>query len=327
MFRKTILVLCFLLLAQAIIAKPKLLVVINDISGTGKASAVFYGQVFSELDEEFEVSIMPRDQRIFGVADLKSYFGIIAVGGDGTVHDIFNALDQQNLLHIPIGHIPAGSGNALARSIFEKHHRKDETYNVKAMVQRIKERSIRPLDLWHYETDRGETGLSFLGFDFGLIADIDMDSESLCGTWLSRHRFEIYGGLYGFFWLRNYRGGLVVPNRPQQPARVIWGMNIPFGSEKVKIAPHAGLNDGLIHVMTLKSDGNWLQEKINAIRFLLNIEQEPYNLPYVSVESHKNIVLDIEEGQRITVDGEPLSLQTTRFQMRHAKKYGHVFSF
>lgn len=235
---------------------------------------------------------------------------------------------QKDLLHIPVGHIPAGSGNALAKSIFWLHHRENEVYGVKAMVERIKERASRPIDLWNYKTNTGQNGISFLGFGFGIIADIDIDIESeiLRGTCLSRLRFEIFGGLLSFCWLRNYRGGLV-EERPPIQTRQIWGMNIPFGSETIKIAPEAGLSDGFLHVMTVKSDRNWWQEKINTVRFLLSLEKEPYNLPFVSVERHRKVVLYIEKNQRVTIDGEPLSLHTTTLEMEHSGKYGRVFSF
>lgn len=40
---------------------------------------------------------------------------LVVVGGDGTLHEVVNALDEN--LAIPIGYIPAGSGNDFARGI------------------------------------------------------------------------------------------------------------------------------------------------------------------------------------------------------------------
>jgi Sphingosine kinase and enzymes related to eukaryotic diacylglycerol kinase len=50
--------------------------------------------------------------------NLKNYDGIVIVGGDGLVHEVINALcnrKSENPSQIPLGVIPAGSGNALAQ--------------------------------------------------------------------------------------------------------------------------------------------------------------------------------------------------------------------
>ena len=47
-----------------------------------------------------------------------AFDGIVCVSGDGLVHEVFNGLmsrkDWDQAIKIPLGTIPAGSGNALA---------------------------------------------------------------------------------------------------------------------------------------------------------------------------------------------------------------------
>ena len=53
--------------------------------------------------------------------ELDQWCGIIIVSGDGLLHEVCNGLmerpDAEEAIKIPIGLIPGGSGNGLARSI------------------------------------------------------------------------------------------------------------------------------------------------------------------------------------------------------------------
>jgi sphingosine kinase len=49
---------------------------------------------------------------------IDEYDAIIAVGGDGTIHEVFNGmLSRQDKKTLPIGLIPNGSGNDLCKSL------------------------------------------------------------------------------------------------------------------------------------------------------------------------------------------------------------------
>jgi len=45
--------------------------------------------------------------------DSKEYYGIVAAGGDGTVHDVVNEMKRENI-EIPLGIIPSGTSNDFA---------------------------------------------------------------------------------------------------------------------------------------------------------------------------------------------------------------------
>lgn len=53
--------------------------------------------------------------------DLKKYYGIITVSGDGLIHEVFNGLmkrhDWRDAVSTPFGCIPGGSSNALCCAI------------------------------------------------------------------------------------------------------------------------------------------------------------------------------------------------------------------
>lgn len=58
-----------------------------------------------------------RDGHGYDLANLSSfdgYDGLVVVGGDGTIHEVINGMLQRADRHkLPIGVIPAGTGNSM----------------------------------------------------------------------------------------------------------------------------------------------------------------------------------------------------------------------
>lgn len=103
------------------------------------------------------------------------------VGGDGIVFEVINGLferhDWQDVIKsIPIGVVPGGSGNGLARSIA---HHASEPYlsapTLPAALAAVKGQS-EPMDLVRVETV-SQILFSFLSVGWGLLSDIDIESE------------------------------------------------------------------------------------------------------------------------------------------------------
>ncbi|MBE3120004.1 MAG: diacylglycerol kinase family lipid kinase [Candidatus Atribacteria bacterium] len=65
-----------------------------------------------------DISVTDHPRQAYDlVSKLEGYDALIAAGGDGTVYEIVNGLAHNNLLDIPIGLIPTGSGNDLSKAI------------------------------------------------------------------------------------------------------------------------------------------------------------------------------------------------------------------
>lgn len=100
--------------------KQRLLLIINPISGTSKKDGLDE-LVTQRISESLGMAV---DVRITGAkgdatrfakeAVEHGYFGVIAVGGDGTVNETAAALCGSD---VALGIIPAGSGNGLARHL------------------------------------------------------------------------------------------------------------------------------------------------------------------------------------------------------------------
>lgn len=112
--------------------------------------------------------------------NIKHYDGIVCCSGDGIVHEVINAIfereDRDEFLNtIPIGVIPGGTSNGFAKSICVSS---GEEYNPEICSYLIIKGFSRKIDIQEIETASREKKIySFLSVAWGLIADIDLESE------------------------------------------------------------------------------------------------------------------------------------------------------
>ena len=99
--------------------KPNLRIIINPISGNGNGEKVETFIHQTALSDKFEMEICKTQHRGHAIslakeAAEKNYFGVIAVGGDGTVNEVASSLVNSQTA---LGIIPTGSGNGLAKHL------------------------------------------------------------------------------------------------------------------------------------------------------------------------------------------------------------------
>lgn len=106
----------------------KTLVILNPKSGSGKARESFQARVApilteAEMSYDMYVTKYPNFAREFvRTRDIYTWKSIVVVGGDGIYYEVLNGLcerpDWERALdELPIGIIPCGSGNGLAKTI------------------------------------------------------------------------------------------------------------------------------------------------------------------------------------------------------------------
>lgn len=133
----------------------------------------------------------------------------LQVGGDGIVFEVINGMFErwdwsECSQKIPIGVIPAGSGNGLARSIA---YTASEPFlpnpTLPATIAAVRN-SFASMDLVRVETT-SQIMFSFLSVGWGLLSDIDIESERL--RLLGAQRFTIWS-VARLIGLRSYTGAL-----------------------------------------------------------------------------------------------------------------------
>ncbi|XP_042899282.1 sphingosine kinase 1 isoform X2 [Parasteatoda tepidariorum] len=190
------------------------LILINPKSGCGKAHQIFKQwvvPVFQESDTEFELLITDRAncaRDFVKKADLSQWDGIVVVSGDGLLFEVYNGLmarsDWKEVIKIPVGVVPGGSGNGLARAI---NYAIGEPYDVNivtpSVLNLLKGRTV-PMDIVRVQSPK-ECFYSFLSVGWGLMADIDIESERLRA--IGEARFAVWGVIRAIG-LRKYKGRL-----------------------------------------------------------------------------------------------------------------------
>lgn len=173
--------------------KKSVLVIINPMSGKRKSQKLFETVVKPILDiGGTRYTLMTTESaehapELMETGDLSQYSMIATIGGDGIMHDILNGLLQRSdwpkYKSLPLAVIPAGSGNGLAKSL-------DCIWPEQAAVAVVKGRS-RPLDVMNVTLASGQNQYCFLSMTWGLVADIDIESERM--RWAGSTRFDLYG--------------------------------------------------------------------------------------------------------------------------------------
>ncbi|PKU80901.1 Sphingosine kinase 1 [Dendrobium catenatum] len=135
--------------------------------------------------------------------DLLKYDGIVCVSGDGVFVEVVNGLlqreDWDTAIKVPLGIIPAGTGNGLAKSLLDAA---GEMYSILNATFAVIRGHKRALDVT--TVLQGETKFfSILMLTWGLIADIDIESEKY--RWMGRTRLDFYSFLR-IMKLRKYHG-------------------------------------------------------------------------------------------------------------------------
>ncbi|XP_066260210.1 sphingosine kinase 1-like isoform X1 [Euwallacea similis] len=193
----------------------RLLILCNPKSGSGKGKQVFQQKVAPILNEaEIPYDLYMTKHYNFARDFVRSnslaqWTGIIGVGGDGIIFEIINGLFErpdwaEMLRSIPIGVVPGGSGNGLARSIA---HHCEEPYipspTLPAALAAVRGHS-EAMDLVRVETV-SHILFSFLSVGWGLLSDIDIESERL--RMLGGTRFTVWS-VARLIGLRSYKGKL-----------------------------------------------------------------------------------------------------------------------
>ncbi|KAG8190082.1 hypothetical protein JTE90_023054 [Oedothorax gibbosus] len=192
----------------------KFLILINPKSGPGKAYNVFKERVLPllvESDTHYELLVTDRAncaRDYIMNTDLAQWDGIVVVSGDGLLFEVYNGLmarpDWKETVKIPIGVIPGGSGNGLAKAISHADGEPYDTVEVTPSVLNIIKGKVSPMDLVRVETAK-QHFYSFLSIGWGLMADIDIESERL--RVLGESRFTVWA-IYRAISLRKYKGKL-----------------------------------------------------------------------------------------------------------------------
>ena len=205
----------------------KVLVLVNPKSGPGKALSIFQERVVPMLAEagvQFNLIITQKAGHAYEMMkklDLTKWYGILIVSGDGLIYEVINGLqhhsDHEKALKMPIGCLPGGTGNALCAAIC--HYAGESVLDsiVTNATYVLLKHQILPLDFVAVEMQNGRKLWSFLSVTWGLMADVDIESEKYrfmgparltLGTIIRTVNLRKYRGRLSFMPVEPYHGPL-----------------------------------------------------------------------------------------------------------------------
>ncbi|KAE9461798.1 hypothetical protein C3L33_06291, partial [Rhododendron williamsianum] len=203
------------------LGRPKrLFVFLNPFGGKKSASKIFLDDVKPLLEDanvEFtlqETKHQLHAKEVVQTLDLSKYDGIVCVSGDGVlvevgcllcellyqctfrrddtseVEMVVNGLlereDWDTAIKIPLGAVPAGTGNGMAKSLLDSVGHPCTAFNAILAIIRGKRCSLDVATI-----SQGETRFfSVLTLAWGLVADIDIESEKY--RWMGSARLDFY---------------------------------------------------------------------------------------------------------------------------------------
>jgi len=312
--------------------KP-LLFIVNPKSGKGRALKIFEHCVkplLTESETNFELQITQHANHALelmrDMEEITQYRGVVVVSGDGLLYEVVNGLTKRNdtltsgRIPIALGIIPGGSGNGLAHAVNQAF-----LFGIKS-VDPVFDCTLHttrgrpaPMDLIKVTTLKN-IYYSFLSLGWGLMADIDIESERL--RILGEPRFTIWA-LVRSFALRKYHAKLSYLPAEQGLSSTIPPLSSPVPSNWVTIednfiqiysayqthisstnifAPNAKFDDGVIWLLFIRANVSRKQ----VVQFLLALEKGKHTtLPYVTflpVKAYR--VEPTNDVGRVTVDGE-----------------------
>ena len=273
--------------------RPKRLAVfINPAGGVGRALQAYTRDVEPLVRAASAVATVTvtRHQghalELASELDPQQYDAVVVVSGDGLACEVYNGLRANPApaaSALPFAIIPAGSGNALARSMAALAKESNTCRNAAlAMLTCDRPRALDAAEVLQMGLQRPLHAL--LSLSWALVADIDIESEAL--RCLGGSRFTVQA-LVRCAALRRYNGSLVfrspvgapmLGDRPATegefaaavrlgvadsddlgcwhaldgPFDSFWALNVPWGGETALAAPNAVLDDGAFDLVVVR---------------------------------------------------------------------------
>jgi sphingosine kinase len=305
----------------------RLQILLNPNSGRQKASQIFelVRPMLDRSNLEYTVTQTSSGEDTKNQVkdiDLSTIDGLVIVGGDGTIHDAIAGLmsreDSDLAIQTPLGVIPGGTANALCKSLLEISQETYDPLHAAFLIAKGKQKSC---DLAVISQNNHKFH-SFLSLSWGLIGDVDIESEKL--SFLGSLRFDLYSLLL-ICLLRTYKGRfsfIPAPNwqlPPQIRDRVrregewwimedefifLWAMNTAWAAHDMNVTPYAQIDDGAIDILIMRKPTS----RIELLQALLRCGRgEHLSLPHMEYYQVRSFRLEpLCDRGTLVVDGEAI---------------------
>ena len=269
-----------------------ILFIINPISGTGKHKTV-ENIIHEELDKsKFNPRIVYTDGPFQATALCKEAVEqgievIVAVGGDGTVNEIGQALVGTNS---SLGIIPTGSGNGLARHL-------KIPFNIKKAIRVINQCNLRKIDT---ATVNDKVFLSIAGIGYDAFVAKKFSKSSKRGFF---SYFRIVSGEYPSYKPRKYVLKVDGKTITRRALLIAFANSNQFGNN-TSIDPKATIDDGYIDLCILRRIPLLLIPFFVPLLFTKMF----HKTQYIEIIRAKEATITRKKGKTMHFDGDPITM-------------------
>lgn len=273
--------------------RKKLLAVINPISGT--ANKQYIPETITEVMDKSKWDVMIRfTQRPGHATDLakqaikQGYYGVLAIGGDGTINEVAAALRDSDTA---LGIIPNGSGNGLARHL-------NIPIDVKRALEEINNDRIEQFD-YCMANQHPFFCTCGVGFDAHVSAKFAESKKRGPMSYLKNTLVE---------YLRYRSEEYSIETADQvltERAFVIACGNASQYGNNAFITPNASMQDGLIDVTLIQPFTPLDTAVLGILLFTKHIDQD------TNIQSFRTPSLTIHRPKAgvMHIDGEPMMME------------------
>ena len=229
---------------------PKYYLIVNPMSGHKKGHSILekIKPVFEKGNIELVIDISTHQNHPFELAKTKPLDGIDAiciVGGDGTFHEVINGLlNRQDKMRLPLGFIPAGTGNSMM-------HDMDCLDPIEA-VHRILASRIGKLDIIEIMAN-SEVIHSFNILGWGIPVSINKLAEKM--RWLGGQRYNV-ASLIEVMKNKTQHVEIEIDDTKLKGEFCLFLVcNTMYTGNGMKMAPDALIDDGYLDILVVKKAG------------------------------------------------------------------------
>ena len=268
----------------------KIILIINKFAGHRKKHSTAVYRVVSVLQEngcevEYSYTNHPgHATELASEAAIKGFDLVVAVGGDGTMNEVAQGLIGTST---PMGIIPMGSGNGLARDL-------GISMDIKKSARLLVEGSIKQIDVCRINSQRFLC-TSGIGFDAQVA---DKMAKAPTRGFLRYIQLTLKESIaFKPFKIKMKVNDILI----EKPVFLITFANARQFGNNALIAPKADISDGLIDVVVVKPFPKiWLP--VFGVGLFLGIIPK---LPFVDCYKAKQLELEFADTPFFHFDGEP----------------------
>lgn len=233
-------------------------------------------------------------------AEENNVYGIIVVGGDGSVNDVIKGLKDATVI---LGIIPKGSGNGMARTM-------GIPLSVKKSIEIINKDKVEDIDV-AYANEHAFLSNAGVGFDARVIEKFRHNKKRGFLSYCTIINNSIWG-----YRSKEYQ----IQIDGQQWEEQAFIINMANGKELgygFEIAPNADWKDGMLEVTIIRKF-----PKLNALMLALRMFNGTLpESPYVHTFRAKEITIFSPYLNKIQTDGDPYPIESQiRFSIKGSQK-------